>query len=582
MSTSPASQTAQAASSSVKSRTPSTTELSSALGLSSRPRERRKWNEEEDTRLRTLVAEWGDQRGKNSNWDKISESMEGRSSKDCRKRWFHSLDPTLRRGRWTPDEDRILIEAYDSLGPAWNRIAQLIPGRTDDQCSKRYNDVLDPKIKTRLREWTQDEDDLLMRLFKEEGTQWKIIASRMDGRTGLTCRNRWRKLASTSAPGGTVAAAHSAAHSAAASSSAGRIRRESSGAQDTIMTEANPLSPDSEPVSSANSTPSSVHSSVSTSAVPPPYSTSSNSQNPLSKPSQHLHKTSVTKFGNTALSSANFGSPQTQQQPSLLDRSLSMLRGSEATAFLQNVSNFAAEAEAAAAANMPLRMSSNTYTSSRPPQQQQSQAQQQMPPPQPLQSNGPTSSTTTHYTFGVDSRTGSLTQQQPGTGAASTEERQLEEQALRQKDIDSIVQAAKKMGVPVVVHQHNHHTHHNHHHYYNHGGPSSDAYANGSSTYGSPQAQSHKSSSHRPPPEPSAAATGTSPSFLNAHPEFRELEQIDMDTSDPFDWFGGAFPAHAATVTMTARGLGNSTTTGRAHGATTSPSSYEGIPFNPS
>lgn len=176
----------------------SATELTSPLAAQPKKRARRTWTPKEDSMLRTLVAEWGDQRGKNSRWDKISESMEGRTSKDCRKRWFHSLDPTLKRGRWTSDEDRILIEAYESYGPAWNRIAQLISGRTDDQCSKRYNDVLDPNVQDRLRPWTDKEDLLLMEMFQLHGTQWKIIASKMDGRTGLTCRNRWRKLAATS------------------------------------------------------------------------------------------------------------------------------------------------------------------------------------------------------------------------------------------------------------------------------------------------------------------------------------------------------------------------------------------------
>jgi hypothetical protein len=40
---------------------------------------------------------------------------------DCRKRWFHSLGPLLRKGRWTK-EDEILLVAYATLGPAWKGI----------------------------------------------------------------------------------------------------------------------------------------------------------------------------------------------------------------------------------------------------------------------------------------------------------------------------------------------------------------------------------------------------------------------------------------------------------------------------
>lgn len=178
----------------VKSKHPSTIELTSALGIPTKARSRRVWTREEDEKLRRLVAHWGDQRGKNSHWDQISAQFEGRTNKDCRKRWFHSLDPTLKRGRWTEDEDRILLEAYGKMGSVWNKIAQLIPGRTDDQCSKRYNDVLDPSVRDRLREWTEEEDEMLLQMVETYGTQWRTISTHMKGRTGLTCRNRWRKI----------------------------------------------------------------------------------------------------------------------------------------------------------------------------------------------------------------------------------------------------------------------------------------------------------------------------------------------------------------------------------------------------
>lgn len=178
----------------VKSKHPSTIELTSALGIPTKARSRRVWTREEDEKLRRLVAHWGDQRGKNSHWDQISAQFEGRTNKDCRKRWFHSLDPTLKRGRWTEDEDRILLEAYGKMGSVWNKIAQLIPGRTDDQCSKRYNDVLDPSVRDRLREWTEEEDETLLQMVETYGTQWRTISTHMKGRTGLTCRNRWRKI----------------------------------------------------------------------------------------------------------------------------------------------------------------------------------------------------------------------------------------------------------------------------------------------------------------------------------------------------------------------------------------------------
>lgn len=157
-------------------------------------KKRRLWTKQEDEKLRLLVSYWGDQSGRQSNWDKISAQFTNRNAKNCRKRWFHSLDPKLRRGKWSPNEDKVLLEAYEQLGPSWQRIAQLIPGRTDDQCSKRYTDVLDPAVHNRLRPWSEEEDAKLLELYKKYGRKWQAIAAGIEGRTGLVCRNRWRKL----------------------------------------------------------------------------------------------------------------------------------------------------------------------------------------------------------------------------------------------------------------------------------------------------------------------------------------------------------------------------------------------------
>lgn len=42
--------------------------------------------------------------------------------------------------------------------------------------------------------WSQDEDDLLLSLFETNGPKWQHIAKSIPGRTGLCCRNRWRKF----------------------------------------------------------------------------------------------------------------------------------------------------------------------------------------------------------------------------------------------------------------------------------------------------------------------------------------------------------------------------------------------------
>jgi Myb-like DNA-binding protein BAS1 len=191
-------------------------DITESLGYTTFRRDSRKpWTKEEDLTLRDLVneklLELGYPQGIDSlketewhlhsmdlpqriDWEDISKRLHTRKSKDCRKRWMNSLDPNLRKGKWTAEEDQKLIDAFAKHGSSWQRISLEIPGRTDDQCAKRYIEVLDPNTKDRLRPWTEEEDLSLIKKVKAYGTKWRTISLEMESRPSLTCRNRWRKI----------------------------------------------------------------------------------------------------------------------------------------------------------------------------------------------------------------------------------------------------------------------------------------------------------------------------------------------------------------------------------------------------
>ncbi|KAG0246575.1 hypothetical protein B0O80DRAFT_169705 [Mortierella sp. GBAus27b] len=151
--------------------------------------ERIVWTPEEDEHLRKAVHIYGD---KTEKWAKIAACVPGRTNKNCRKRWFHSLDPRLKKGGWTEEEDQLLRMGVQKFRGQWSKIAERIQGRTDDQCAKRWRESLDPDIDRAA--WTPEEDLLLLKKFEEHGTQWQKIALSFPGRPGLHCRNRWRKI----------------------------------------------------------------------------------------------------------------------------------------------------------------------------------------------------------------------------------------------------------------------------------------------------------------------------------------------------------------------------------------------------
>ncbi|KAF9647374.1 hypothetical protein BDM02DRAFT_3098250 [Thelephora ganbajun] len=125
-------------------------------------------------------------------WSQVSACLPGRNSKSCRKRWIHSLDPTLRKGRWTEGEDALLITAVEMHSNHWFQVAKMLPGRTDDQCAKRWRENLDPSISR--KPWTEGDDELLMGIYEQIGKRWKDIASRFEGRPPVHCRNRVQSL----------------------------------------------------------------------------------------------------------------------------------------------------------------------------------------------------------------------------------------------------------------------------------------------------------------------------------------------------------------------------------------------------
>lgn len=157
-----------------------------------------RWTPEEDGRLLELIRQWGD-----SNWPVIASSMEGRTGAQCMLRFQKTLDPSIRKGKWTGEEDELLRFAVKFHGGEksekrdWCLVCRWVPGRTDVQCRERWMNILSPELKA--EPFTPEEDERLCKLLGEmnvDAVSWAAVqAKHFPGRTDSQVRRRWKMLA---------------------------------------------------------------------------------------------------------------------------------------------------------------------------------------------------------------------------------------------------------------------------------------------------------------------------------------------------------------------------------------------------
>ncbi|OVA12327.1 SANT/Myb domain [Macleaya cordata] len=103
---------------------------------------RGQWTPEEDNKLSAYIAQHGTR-----NWRLIPKNAGlQRCGKSCRLRWTNYLRPDLKHGEFSESEEQTIVKLHSVVGNRWSLIAAQLPGRTDNDIKNHWNTKLKKKL----------------------------------------------------------------------------------------------------------------------------------------------------------------------------------------------------------------------------------------------------------------------------------------------------------------------------------------------------------------------------------------------------------------------------------------------------
>ena len=140
-----------------------------------------KWSSHETKKLFSLIEEFG------CKWTIIAQKLHPRTSKQCMQKYYNMI-LVEKKGRWNEREDQTVLNWVNNNGPTkWSECAKLINGRCGKQCRERWLNFLNPNVKR--GKWSVEEQiNFITHLFNI-GLSWVYISQNIKSRSENLVKN---------------------------------------------------------------------------------------------------------------------------------------------------------------------------------------------------------------------------------------------------------------------------------------------------------------------------------------------------------------------------------------------------------
>ena len=153
------------------------------LFISSKVKKNNVWTKDEDDRLLSYVSNL---QGKN--WKETAKFIKTKSSCQCSAR-YKRIRPGIVKGPWSKEDDEEIKQLVALHGKNWTIISKYFSSRNGKQIRDRYLNYLDVTFKK--KKFSPEEDKLLLDMYLSNGPKWSLIAANFDRRSGEMVKNRF-------------------------------------------------------------------------------------------------------------------------------------------------------------------------------------------------------------------------------------------------------------------------------------------------------------------------------------------------------------------------------------------------------